>query len=254
MTQILPTWPRRRHVEAAQKPWLFYVVYGAALDAMEVSRRRHRCDGLPAGLELRAYRSQTDLEVLDRFRSGYLWEELHRTDPELAAAVAAQQRCAILHGTCADAASLDYFRNAIGLLTAMLESGAVAVFDPQSLKWWSRAEWTSKVFEPGQPEPHQHVVILVSDEIGGTHWYHTRGLRKFGRPDLSLRGVKLADQGAVLELFNRLIEHQADGGVIDEGQEITMRNLPPGMTCRHRGDEDDPDFNNCHVEIQWAAR
>ena len=47
------------------------------------------------------------------------------------------------------------------------------------------------------------------------------------------------------------VEFQAFGGIIDEGQEIRMRSLPPGMTCRHRGDVDDPDFNNMHVEIVW---
>jgi hypothetical protein len=28
-----------------------------------------------------------------------------------------------------------------------------------------------------------------------------------------------------------------------------MRSLPSGMICTHKGDVDDPDFNNVHVEI-----
>jgi len=30
-----------------------------------------------------------------------------------------------------------------------------------------------------------------------------------------------------------------------------MQALPPGMKCFNRGDKDDPDFNNVHVEIDW---
>ncbi len=37
--------------------------------------------------------------------------------------------------------------------------------------------------------PRQHVVILTSEECSGDGrpltWFHTRGMRKFGRPDLS---------------------------------------------------------------------
>jgi hypothetical protein len=39
------------------------------------------------------------------------------------------------------------------------------------------------------------------------------------------------------------------GAVISEGREIKMRSFPSGWRCHHRGDLDDPDFNNRHVEI-----
>jgi hypothetical protein len=92
-------------------------------------------------------------------------------------------------------------------------------------------------------------VILVSEEPNGTEWVHTRGLRKFGRPDLSVHGVSLLNKPGVIDLCNRFIELQAFGGAILEGQEIRMQSLPPGMRCHRRGDVDDPDFNNVHVEI-----
>lgn len=79
--------------------------------------------------------------------------------------------------------------------------------------------------------------------------HHTRGMRKFGRPDLSAHGVSSRHREAIIELFDRFIEFQAFGGIITEGMEIRMGGLPSGMTCRHGGDLDDPDFNNVHVEI-----
>ena len=43
----------------------------------------------------------------------------------------------------------------------------------------------------------------------------------------------------MIDLFERFIEFQQFGGVIAEGQEIRMKTLPKGMTCRHAGDVDD---------------
>jgi hypothetical protein len=82
-------------------------------------------------------------------------------------------------------------------------------------------------------------------------WYHTRGMRKFGRPDLSIHNVPAKYHEAVIELCNRFIEFQAFGGIIEEGQAIRMKSLPEGMTCHHEGTLDDLDFNNFHVEIVW---
>ena len=85
-------------------------------------------------------------------------------------------------------------------------------------------------------------------------WFHTRGVRKFGRPDLSIHNVPLPYHGAVIDLCERFIELQAFGAVIEDGQEIRVKSLPEGMTCHHAGDLDDPDFHNVHVEIvgSWA--
>jgi hypothetical protein len=74
-------------------------------------------------------------------------------------------------------------------------------------------------------------------------------MRKFGRPDLSVHRVPPQDRDAVIDLFERFIELQACGGTIEEGQAIRMKTLPAGMICSHRGDLQDPDFNNVHVEI-----
>jgi hypothetical protein len=80
-------------------------------------------------------------------------------------------------------------------------------------------------------------------------WFHTRGLRKFGRPDLSVHRVPPQYREAVIDLLERSIEFQAFGGVNAGGQEVRMKTLPRGMTCHQAGDPDDPDFNNVHVEI-----
>lgn len=82
---------------------------------------------------------------------------------------------------------------------------------------------------------------------------HARGLRQYGRPDLSVRGVGPQHIDAVTNMIERFIEMQAYGGVVREGQEVHMRGLPPGGVCHHRGSLDDPDFNNVHIAIEWEG-
>jgi hypothetical protein len=78
-------------------------------------------------------------------------------------------------------------------------------------------------------------------------------MRKFGRPDVSIRGVPSDRREAAIDLCNRMIELQALGGSIEEGEAIRMASLPDGMTCHHQGTLDDPDFNNVHVAVRWPA-
>jgi hypothetical protein len=41
--------------------------------------------------------------------------------------------------------------------------------------------------------------------------------------------------------------------VIIDGHDVKVPSLPSGVRCVHGGDEDDPDFNNRHVEFRWLA-
>ena len=75
------------------------------------------------------------------------------------------------------------------LITHFLDHGGVAVYDPQMFEWWSPKKWRERIFSPAGPVPRHHTVILVSEDAPGTEWIHTRGLRKFGRPDLSVHRV-----------------------------------------------------------------
>jgi hypothetical protein len=252
-TDALETWPRPHYAPGGGTPFLFYVVFGAATGELRLSRSKYRCAGVPRGLEVAEYDAGAHRALLDDYRSGYLWDELQEGDPDLAATIAAQDRCVVLRGELQDDANLDYFRDAIGLVTCLLDHGGVAVYDPQGLRWWSADQWRDDVFAPGRMSPNAHVVILASEEDDGSTWLHTRGLRKFGRPDLSLHDIPQEHEEAAAELFSRFIQLQAFGGVIPEGEAVRMRALPPGLTCHHGGSEDDPDFNNVHVEVRWPT-
>ena len=204
---------------------------------------------MPEDLNVIAYSPTVHPDTVDSFRKGYLWEQLQKTDPELAARISAQNCCVVLRGTFKDPRTLDYLRDTVGLITHFLDHGGVAVYDPQMFQWWSAKTWKERIFGPAGPVPRNHTVILVSEDNSGTEWLHTRGLRKFGRPDLSFHRVPTLRKDAIIDLCNRFIEMQAFGEVVAEGQEIRMKSLPLGMRCQYKGDLDDPDFNNVHLEV-----
>lgn len=248
MTQGLDTWPRPGYVRAG-KPFLFFAVFGASSDGLKVSRSRHRCTGVPAGIDLSMFDTHQHGEWLDSLRSGYLWDQLRREDADLALRTAGATTCVVLRGEPSDDTTLDYLRDTIGLIQAFFDNGAISLYDPQQFKWWSADDWRRIVFEAGKPMPHRHVVTLVSPQDGDKVWLHTRGMRQFGRPDLSMHDVSPALRPNAIEMFDRFIDLQAFGAVVADGQPVRMAGMPENRTCRHGGDVDDPDFNNVHIEI-----
>jgi hypothetical protein len=255
MSEPLADWPRKLYQRPGGRPFLFYVVFGAFPQMPALSAQEYRSNGVFPGLALTHYDRGKYPDVLERFRQGYLWDELTRHRPALAAAVQAAGECLILRGELEDQSDLNYLRDSVGLLTFLLDHGGVVVYDPQMFRWWEPHEWRERAFRPAGAVPRHHVVVLTSDEPGDASrtWFHTRGMRKFGRPDLSVHRIPPRYRDAVIDLFERFIELQALGGIIEEGQEIRMKTLPQGMTCHHTGDLEDPEFNNVHIEITPPA-
>lgn len=253
MSVELQSWPRPHFAPGGGDPLLFYVVFGTIDLSQTLSRSKYRAAGMPDWLEMKSYDRAKQPQVLEQYQSGATWKVLKRDQPLLAAEAERAPHCVALRGGPHDPPTLDYFRDAIGIVTWLLDCGGCAIYDPQMLWLWSATEWREEVFEQHAPHPDRHTTILVSPEASGTSWYHTRGMRKYGRPDLSVHGVGHTHADAVMQMIERFVELQALGGRIPDGEVIRMKSLPEGGTCRHAGSEDDPDFNNTHVEITWPA-
>ncbi len=246
-------WARDHWEEDGGDAFVAFWVFGDLGTELAISPDRHRVTGMPEGVEIRrltrgtpdgdeAFRGFTDpSEVLGRMLD---------ENPELAREVRGAKSVMRVVGTVADPEDLLYLRSTIGIVQAMLEAGAVGVMD-QAMHWWSAETWASEMFEPDEPSFTSLVSILGSEdeENEGRIWIHTRGMRLFGRPDLSVRGVTAETQPIVADLVMRFVNMQAMGGVIPDGQPVKMKGIPAGWVCTHEGDVEDPDFNNVHVAI-----
>jgi hypothetical protein len=247
----LKSWPRPHFAPGGGNPLLFFVCFGAFDLSKPLSRSKYRSDGPGDWLHVVHITRDKQAEAIASYQSGPTWEMLTRDAPVTAAEAGQAPEAVLVRGESTDPPTLDYFRDAIGVVTWLLDCGGASIYDPQRLWLWSADEWRSEIFEPAEPHPHDHTVILVSEDGPRTFWLHTRGLRQYGRPDLSVRGVGEAHMDAATHLIERFIEMQAYGGVVANGQEVRMRGLPPGGVCRLTGDLEDPDFNNVHLEVEW---
>lgn len=250
MSEILTNWERSHYQPGGGDPFLFYVIYGEIDLNAALSSQKYRVEDTPEELEIMTYGPTVHPETVDSFREGYLWEQLQKSAPEFAKKIGTATSCMVLRGTFPDPSTLNYLRDTVGLITHFLDHGGICVYDPQMFEWWSPEKWKERIFDPASAVPRHHTIILVSDNPDGTVWIHTRGLRKYGRPDISIPSVTPATKEGSVDLCNRFIELQAFGGIIPEGQEIQMESLPQGLKCHHRGNLDDPDFNNVHISIE----
>lgn len=256
-----PAWQRPYHEPSGARgdALLFYVLFGnfADLDKFDLDRERYPTTGLPPGGTLDIYPNDNKPSgAFAAFLAGHLGILLDKDQPQIAPAVRAAPSCIRLLAAVPDPADLVYLRDTLGLVTALLfDAGrGVAVLDALALRWLTPVEWKAELWEPDAPQSTHHTTILVDEEepergAQRSVWVHTRGLRKFGRPDISVRRVTQDRFDLVVALCNRFIELQARGGLIPEGQPIRIPDAPTDWLCRHRGNYDDPDFNNVHVEI-----
>ena len=250
MALHLTSWPRPRFEPGGADAFLFFAIYGKFSEDTQVSGQRYRTAGTPDGIDIRKLNRAQSPEF--PFTGGAIEQLLRPKKPALFAEIQRVPECLILQGAIPDPPDLNYLRDTVGLVTSFVDNGGIAIIDPQQFAIYEPQTWHEEIFDPEPPRLSKHAVILFSDEPDGTRWYHTRGLRKFGRPDLSMHGVRSEYESAVIEMFNRFILLQAEGARIPEGQEIRMASLPPGLTCQHGGSVDDPDFNNVHLEIRFS--
>jgi hypothetical protein len=248
-------WARQYWSPGGGDAFLFYVIYGDVDTDAPFDCLRYRTGGLPEGLDVRLLTRSENGEYIEGFEEGYAWEHLVATNPALAHHVKQSFKCFILQGTVVDPASLEYLRDAIGIITFFLDHGGVAVYDIQIMKWWSSSEWRHDIFDPAAPVPYRQTLLMYSqdDDQGVGTWFHTRGMRKFGRPDISVRDVPPHQFNVALDLCNRFIAVLASGAVIPDGETVRIVGLERVAVIRHAGDPDDDDFNNVHFEVEWQG-
>lgn len=227
------------------KALVWYCIYGDFPEKLVLDGKESK--GMPEGVH--AWRIPRDSRSFQGFFQDYIGTLLERK-PGLAGIVRSAPEMLRISGEVEDQPDLGYLATVIEAVNAIGSSHGAGILDPQTFTWWGVEEWLER-FQPFTFRAHSHVGILKSSESDENLWLHTRGMRKFARPDISISDVPEKDEDHAIEIINRFIEYQALGGVVQDGQEIRMRDVPPGMVCRPGGDLEDPDFNNLHIAILW---
>ena len=233
-------------------PFLFYVVFGADCTSLSVSREKHRVSEFPKGLDLFMVQRPENNDYMDAMLGGSIADTLRRSEPELFDAALASDVWTVLRGEITNDATLGYMSNTIGIVQALAEQNAAAILDLQTFTLFSADEWNDTYFTQ-ELDPCAHADILVSQTDSNTCWLHTRGMRKFGRPDISIENIPINQCiETAKQIIDQMIFYGAQGAFFSRAVKLHTHD---GHACivspAFIEDMDDPDFNNCHYRILW---
>lgn len=224
----MDSWPRELYEPGGGDARLYYVICGDIELDGPLYQPSYRSRGCPVGCELLWSEVEQFIDSTGEFLE----------DPE---PLRSYTNCVVLDGVVSDPPNLDYFRDTIGLITYLVAHGGKAVLDLQGQSWWEGMEWFEEAFLPNALRPLTHVTLIEDED-----WTYTRGMLKFGRPELSYRGPQTEE---VLELLERLIEAQVEGAIFEENEEVGLPDSNDVFQVRHRGSLQDPDFRNFYLEL-----
>lgn len=246
-------WPRPQWRDSGEQAFVLWFVFGDFDKDFHIDALKYRTRGTPAGVEVVRYVNR-ELEKWDGYPlAGTLGRVLYAENSRLFERAKKAAECVMLRGTFADPSDLDSLRDLVGTITALNDLGGIAVVDPQTLTMFDADQWRRKFFARDAFSARDHVLILCDedeDHAGRLH-VHTRGMRKFARPDLGVRNVPPAAANVAGELVERFVDFQAAGGVVEDGYAIEIQGAPKGMVLHHAGALDDPHFNNRHLALRW---
>ncbi|RYG66032.1 hypothetical protein EON80_16235 [bacterium] len=178
-------------------------------------------------------------------------QTLRESNPPAIGPIETATSVVTISGKVSDPSDLHYLRDSLQLIETLLKNGGVGVVELQSLQVFQTHEWREKFWSDAF-EPTFHTTILMSMEADNV-WLHTRGMRLFGRPDISCHNVSPQEVELLQPVFNGLMRMQAAGAIIPEGQPVQAVGIEDRLVCRHRGSLDDEEFNNFHIELEWET-
>ncbi|TAN05967.1 MAG: hypothetical protein EPN38_10045 [Rhodanobacteraceae bacterium] len=246
-------WTRPQWTRGEAKAMLLYCVFGTF--AAELKPDLPACGGrgLPAGVELRRIPKAMLAHWDGHPLRGALGGILRDADPVAFATARSAPECLLVRGELADADSLAYLGDTLGVIAALLEAGGAVVVDPQILEIFAADAWRTRYAGAERSAPRNHVLVLCQNEADGSAWVRTRGMRKFARPDISIRRVPHADVQRAGAVAARLVDLQARGLRLGDGSTVDVEDVPGGLRVTRAGALDDREFNNTHLELAWPA-
>lgn len=254
MSEVTPpaSWPRPYWQSADGDAVLQFYVFGKFESELLIPSPRYGSPGLPAGVEIQRFQNAVLRQWEGYPLSGSLGRLIKEDTPKAYESARIAPEVLVVRGVLPDAASLDYLRDTMGVLAGMLDIGGTAILDPQILTLFDAEHWRRHYLVKDGAPPRNHVLILRSgEEDADRSWIHTRGMRKFGRPDISLRNVPERDADRAGVLCERLVELLSLGANFNADQELEVEGVAKSLIAQPGGSLDDPEFNNTHIAFHW---
>jgi hypothetical protein len=210
MAVAIEDWSRPAFVAGGGEALLFYLAFGA-LTAV-------RLPPTPSGLSLTVHPQG----------EARLWVETLVATRDVARVVRSAPDFAVLRGHRPDPPDLGHLRDAESVLAVLLEAGAGAVLDVEAQRWWTPTTFRTDVLGSVRPALRAHVSVRSRNGL-----VETRGLRKFGRPDLRLRHVPPPAEASAHGLCWAVVERLARGELPHPGDSLAGLRLEAGGDPTH---------------------
>lgn len=248
---FIPAWQRPHWQESDEEILLQFYVFGK-FEPVRVPSQDYGSPGLPHGMEAVNHSHATLRQWEGYPLKGGMARMFKEDSPEAYALALDAPEVMVVRGTLEDSPASGYLRDTLGVLAGMLDIGGIAILDPQILSLLDASAWRRRyLIQDGAPI-RNHLLIMRDGESEPDHsWIHTRGMRKFGRPDISIRGVPDAMSDHAGILCEKLADLEALGAQFADGQPLEIDGLGASVVARLGGSLEDEDFNNTYVEFQW---
>lgn len=247
----IPAWQRPHWQPSDEEILLQFYVFGN-FQPVRVPSAPYGSDGLPKGIEATNHHHNALRQWEGYPLKGRMADMYKEEAPEAYRRVLDAPQVMVVRGRLPDSRDSGYLRDTLGVLAGLLDIGGTAILDPQILTLFDADSWRRQYLVRDGAPLRNHVLILRDGEAtAGRSWIHTRGMRKFGRPDISLSNVPDRESDKAGAFCQRLVELQALGAHFEEGQQLEAEGVLGGLTVNLGGGLDDPRFNNRFVAMRW---
>lgn len=191
-------------------------------------------------LDVRLHRYSENPEWIDGFRTGPLRNLAAQQLPDLRSLDEATC-CYTIRVAVQDPPDLAHLQLAWEVAASAARAGAVAVLDAYAHDWYP-AEAVAGL-DPHRPFTAMREISVVAETEsvpGFGHPVHTRGMIKFGRPDLII-GVPEEQIGDAATILNQLGRMLAEGQVLAPGQDLRVEGKRVLTVVPYQPDDRIPD-------------
>jgi hypothetical protein len=194
-------------------------------EPLPLSRTRH---GVPdgdsmEGLALTSVAREDDPDWVEGFFSGPSGQLAADALGERVAAARAATVVHVIEGEASDPTDLGHLQAAWALARCLCDLGALAVLDACALRWIAPEEVLSWPPDCNFELDRELSFVFETDETPGLgHIAHTRGMAKFGRPDVVLVGLEDDEGDWAAELLHQIAGALAAGAIIAPGDIVEV--------------------------------
>jgi hypothetical protein len=215
-------WQRPAHRPAGREAAVLLVAFTPGEVLTELNLAAVTPANAPVdALAVRLHRHEDNPEWMDAFRTGPLRDLAARELPDLRP-IDEATCCYSIQVRVPDPVDLTHLQLAWAVAARVSRAGAVAVFDAFAHDW-SLPEQVAAL-DPHRPfDILREISVIAESEPtpGFGHPVHTRGMVKFGRPDL-IMGVPEDRIGDAASILNQLATMLAEGHVLAAGHHLRI--------------------------------